>query len=91
MMEMKCDKCNCRAFNIEIKNECDECEHNRWWDEDKEGDNWQPLPPPDDIENVYYKTDDDGECEMGTSFNAGCYLFKCTTCGNVTHCPTFRE
>lgn len=84
MMEMKCDKCKSNTFAVEIKSECDTCVYNGWYCKDVHMYKYD-NPGVGDVRDQAYQ---DGECNMGTNFNAGCYLFKCTVCGNDSHLPT---
>ena len=87
-MEMLCKKCKSNTFTIDARSECGDCPHNGWWD-DREHGEWKYDDPPDG----YYRdeADDTGECAKGSNFNAGCWLVKCTVCGEIFHLPTFEE
>ena len=78
---MKCKKCKSKLFFIEEIKSCDDCVHNGWHD----GDDFQYDDPP---ENEYRdEVEENGECEMGNSFDHGCWIVKCSKCGTTIHCP----
>jgi hypothetical protein len=81
-MEKKCESCNSKTFTIEVKNDCAECEYNGWYDGSEY--RYGSVPNGNQIDQAYQE----GECKIGTSYNAGCWLVKCATCGKLTHMPT---
>ena len=83
MKQMKCKKCGSNVFAIEVRTDCDDCEHNGWKvDID---DDYQYGEAPDDV--VRDMVEFDGECYMGTSHNYGCWIVVCIGCGGKEHLP----
>jgi len=79
---MKCEKCGADLFYITELN-CEDCENNGWYNEDE--DDFQYDQPPD---NEYRnQAEENGECRMGTSFDAGCWMVRCAACGKEFHSP----
>lgn len=87
-MEMLCKKCKSNMFTIDARTDCDDCEYNGWWDESEHGE-WKYSALSEDT--YRNEVDEEGECKMGTSYGAGCWLVKCTACGEIFHLPTFEE
>ncbi len=81
----KCEKCGANLFTIKIK-DCDTCEYNGIWDAEeceyiydikKEGERTQAS--------------EEGECQMGDNYDAGCYYFTCIKCGHSDILPLISE
>lgn len=84
----KCAQCGAGLFNVEIRFSCDHCPGNGVWD-------------PEACVYVYPDQAPEGrkrdqarmewECRLGSNFNAGCRIFKCTVCGHESFVPNDGE
>jgi hypothetical protein len=90
---------------IDIVHTCDNCVHNgyriddeqlenlnieergRYYDEDLRKKASEDLGM--DIRRD--EAEDDGECKMGTNWNAGCSLYTCSECGEVVNHVVFVD
>ena len=70
--KLKC-KCGHESFFIIIKHSCKHCQHNGVY-VDKD----YIFPEKTDEERTM--CNDDRECEIGSNFNGGCYMFICCKC-----------
>jgi len=86
---MKCKKCNCPFFKIDIIPCCDECRENAAWVDVIHGTGSYTLNKTY-IEYRELKrnhVEENGECEMGAAYGDGCYMFTCANCGARSHLP----
>jgi len=78
---MKCKKCNCPLFKIDIIPCCDDCRKNGAWD-NLDGQKYitdEKIIFKNSLERT--QVQDEGECSMGSAYGAGCYMFTCSSCG----------
>lgn len=79
---MKC-KCGNATYKIETSTDCCNCKHNGAYHDE---DGWiydQGLI--DRLGLARNEAEDSGECELGSSWNAGCHIYICTKCGDITN------
>ena len=86
---MKCKKCNCPFFKIDIIPCCDDCRENGAW---IAGEGYSGEYTTDEIlifKEALERTqvENEGECSMGSAYGAGCYIFTCTSCGTRSYLP----
>lgn len=85
-IDMKKCTCGNDKFYIEIKRDCYECDHNGAWNS-----NWcyytLDLDIINDLGLTRNQAENEGECELGHSYNNGCHMYKCTECGRLTNLP----
>lgn len=75
---MKC-KCGNNLFTIQIIPCCSDCSENDAWDEDNDKfTNDLKTITSKNLERNYVS--ENGECNYGTAFGAGCYMFTCSKC-----------
>ena len=80
---MKC-KCGNNLFIIQVISCCDDCDQNpAYYDEQSTYD----LKLIDEKELDRVGVEDNGECNMGTAYGPGCYMFVCKDCNDKTHLP----
>jgi len=82
---MKCPNCKTELFTIEAIDDCSTCKHNGWYDDKK----YHYDDPPEG--KFRDQAREEGECAMGSTFDAGCWLIKCANCGETIHMPTYEE
>ncbi|MCP4393540.1 MAG: hypothetical protein GY804_04645 [Alphaproteobacteria bacterium] len=82
---MICDKCNNEFFKIKIIDRCSGCEHNGYYDEKEE----EYLHGISDMERT--QVNENGECEMGPAWGAGCHMYICSKCSNTTNMGILEE
>jgi len=81
---MKVITCKCGSTSMKVEQrhqECAECPNNGWYDSDPEVCEYK-------YEEEGRKSDrteaqDEGECGMGTNWDAGCSLYICNGCGKT--------
>jgi len=83
---MKCSKCKCPHFTIYIIPCCDDCDQNDAYDRDIE-EYVNDIKIIDEKELIRDHVEEEGECNFGTAFGAGCYMFRCIRCGARTNLP----
>ncbi len=86
---MKC-KCGNELYKIEVRKDCLECNYNPAWDDDTR----DYTNNPDTIADKGLDRDyagNEGECEMGASFEHGCHMYTCSKCGSKNHLPLVDE
>lgn len=81
---MKCSKCNNNLFYIKIIPCCDDCSENPAYDEDT-SDYTTDLKTIDDKSLERSGVENDGECNFGTAYGPGCYMFVCKECNHATN------
>jgi hypothetical protein len=76
---MKCRKCKNILFTIQIIPCCGDCSENSAYDPEKEEyiDNDKII---NEFEMIRDHVEHEGECNFGTAFGAGCYMFTCNKC-----------
>ena len=79
---MKCGKCEHDVFKIDERG-CELCENNGVWDELT-----QKYTYPERTDDDRTQAGEDGECEMGHTWDNGCHLYTCACCGWQSHYPT---
>jgi len=84
--EFKCKKCGNKSFNIEDR-ECHNCDCNGVYN-DKLGHYEHPLKTTEERTQA----DEERECEMGHTWNAGCHFYICSSCLHPqSHFPVMEE
>lgn len=78
---MNCKKCGNSLFTITIK-DCADCEHNGAYDEYIYD---QAIIDEKNINRLQSAIE--GECNMGTSHDNGCYFFECANCDSLSNLP----
>ena len=96
MSRLKCE-CGSEKMLIDITYTCDNCVHNgyriydvqlenlnieersRYYDEDLRKKASEDLG----MDIIRDEAEDDGRCNMGENWNAGCSLYTCSKCGKV--------
>jgi len=81
---MKCGKCKSNIFTIDIIPCCDDCDQNKAYDHDTE-EYTDDIQIIDEKELMRDHVEEEGECEFGSAFGAGCYMFRCVNCGTKTN------
>ena len=82
---MKCKKCENDTFRVQVIPCCHDCDQNPAYDPD--------LGYTTDLKVIAEKelvrdgVENDGECDMGNAYGAGCYQFICTACNTRDHLP----
>ena len=86
---MKCDKCEKDIFKIKRIPSCDDCPENGAYDDetdeyiyDVKKIEWKEL-----IRNQVFM---DNECNFGTAFGTGCWMFTCE-CGDITNVSAVED
>jgi hypothetical protein len=78
-LEMKRLKCKCGHEIMHVDfGVCDDCQHNGVWTE--------PVgiyTYPETTEDSRTEAEDNYECELGCTYNAGCHIYTCADCGNM--------
>jgi hypothetical protein len=82
---MKCQSCKNDTFRIE-ESECDTCEFNGVWDKEL-----GEYRCSDDPKEERTQATEEGECDLGHTYSAGCHLYICTKCKHHSHFPTYNE
>ena len=84
---MKCRKCENELFTIEILPSCDDCSENGAYDEDVEEYTFDEkiIEEKELIRDHVYE---EGECNLGTAHDMGCWMAVCSKCGTKTNLPT---
>ncbi len=87
MKIMKCKKCGFTAFGITTIPCCSECRENGAWD--GESDCWTHDEKVIQEKNLgREQVAEEGQCNMGTAYGAGCHLFRCDNCQSLQdHLP----
>lgn len=88
MSKKLCRKCTNvkpedHVFEIEIINDCTDCEYNGAWDEEN-----HMYVYDKDIDYLGVDRSEAFEkscCKLGESQDNGCYMFTCHQCGNKTN------
>jgi len=86
----KCQGCGGYLFYIDELPDCETCKFNGAFLDDANGYIYEPV----DIEYHQLHRDQaetEGECMLGTTFNAGCHLYQCPKCKTKSHWPTIYE
>ncbi len=86
---MKCPKCENNLFLIEIIPCCDDCTENAAWDPD-ECEYVTDLKIIDEKDLERNHVSEEGECEYGTAYGAGCHMFICNKCHYKTNWPAIE-
>lgn len=89
-MKKICENCGYGYFEIEIKDECSDCIHNGAYIESDDGNDWDYIYDEKQIKDNNLQRDqaeNDGECRIGQSNNAGCHLYICINCKHETNLP----
>ena len=83
-MTSKCEKCGHNLFKVEIRTDCHKCTMNGIWNVETEDVEYGKVPKEtDSLTSV-----DDGYCEMGNSFDNGCWIITCEKCSEIIYIPT---
>lgn len=85
---MQCRKCKNDTFKIEIIDLCSDCEHNGAYD----GEEW--IYDQDIIDQKNLTRDEaqeGGQCQFGSNWNAGCYMFICAKCGGKINLAVMED
>lgn len=83
---MKCSKCKKTHFTIDIISCCDDCDQNSVYDPDIE-EYITDMKIIDDKNLIRNSVEENGECNFGTAFGSGYYMFRCVNCGYKTNLP----
>ncbi len=86
---MKCKKCKNNTFKITIIQDCSDCVHNAAYDDDRERIYDQAEIDRLGLERI--AVEEDGECNLGTAFGGGCYMFICVKCGLKAYLPVVDQ
>ena len=86
---MVCPKCKAELFKIEIRDDCSKCEHNgaMTWADGYTYDSGEIETK--DLDRTQAR--DEGECNMGSCFDNGCYIFICAKCGHTTNLAVLED
>ena len=90
MSVKKCSKCQGEKFNVIEEQDCESCEYNGAWDDNKK----QYIYDQDVIDElglVRDEADDSGSCTMGDCFNSGCHRYMCVRCLHEEMWPGIDE
>lgn len=89
IFDMVC-KCGCSLYKIEYRTDCYNCQYNEAWDNEAyEYTNDEEFIKINKL--IRSHAEDQGECDLGDSWNNGCYIFKCSNCGKINHLPILEE
>ena len=82
----KCHKCFGKVFMIINIACCENCSENGAWDDEDQ-------LYTTDMKVIEEKAlernavDEQGECNLGSSFGAGCHMYRCCKCNAITNMP----
>lgn len=86
---MKCKKCGNDTFYI-IESDCKDCLYNGAYSDITE----DYIYDQESIDREHLERDEafnEGSCEIGTCFGAGCHIYKCSKCGNLDISPIIED
>ena len=81
---MKCEKCQSILFKIQIIPCCGDCSENLAYDYDIE-EYISDIKIIEEKELERGHVYEEGECNFGTAFGSGCYMFICHDCNWKTN------
>ena len=91
MKYLKCPSCDSESVRVEVRDKCKGCANNPCERKDVDGicelSGHACVKPG--CESIEDSASVSGECDYGTTFNAGCWIVTCAKCGrHVEHWPT---
>ena len=86
---MKCSECKSTLFTIDIIPCCDDCNQNSAYDSEDEEYTFD-LMLIDSRGLIRDHVQEEGECNFGSAFGAGCYMFRCINCDYKTNLPVME-
>jgi DNA-directed RNA polymerase subunit M/transcription elongation factor TFIIS len=89
MGHMKCKKCDNDLFKIDGK-DCNDCEFNGAYDEE-DGEYIYDEAVIKSKNLMRTESNHEGQCKFGHSYDNGCFIFTCSSCGNKENIPLIEE
>jgi len=82
-------KCGSNVFRIIATTSCDKCHCNGVWDDEETSytHDLKIIKKMDSDIAVREQCGDEGECDMGSNENNGCWLFECVNCDSQEMIP----
>lgn len=87
---MNCKKCGNNLFYIITESNCKDCVHNGAYS----GITEDYIYDQESIDRENIERDEafeNGNCEIGECFGAGCHIYKCSKCENLDIFPVIEE